>query len=346
MVRRFVRAHPFTCYYVLAATICASAVLWQYLYGQSWSASHGGAPFKYNETMWDGLTEFGHGRMYANVISLAWVAAMRNSVYFNVFLLGGAPTISALVITFICSGWRGIGRLFLRFKAWPTRAFRNDALWAYALVAAVYFGGVLINLAIMDQVKGPDFAVSRASIWGLPAAMLPLVYLVGGFLDEGAVQEELGWRGFALPVMLQKLSPLTTALWLGFLWWLWHFPREVPDMIAGKVVWASFIPGQFTFLMLVVFLSVIMTFFYHRTGGSVLIAMGIHGWSNFMNKGVSLFHVTEYKAITDVRLWICGIFAVLLVVIYRKDLGRRRFLELAVGASDDPIALPGSAPAL
>jgi membrane protease YdiL (CAAX protease family) len=335
-LRRAVRAHPFLSYYGVALLICASAVVWQSIYGAAWSAANGGAEFNYNEHLWAGLRAFmgGSDRMYANVISIGWVAATRESVFFNVFLLGGAPTISALLITAIGWGRPGLLRLVSRLKPWPSRAFRGDALRAYAILFVVLLAVSLFHVALMWKILGPAQALERASFWGLPAWLLPLSFFFGGFIDEGGSNEELGWRGFALPTLLSRMqaSPLTVALVLGFLWWAWHFPREVPDIVAGKVVWPSFIQGQFIFLVLVVALSVGMTFFYHRTGGSVISAVVIHGWTNFLTKGVSLWHVVKL----DDRTWLCVGVAVLLVAIYGRDLGRRRFLELGGADSMEP----------
>jgi membrane protease YdiL (CAAX protease family) len=192
----------------------------------------------------------------------------------------------------------------------------------YAVMAMVMFSMALLHIAVIYLNKGAHEAATAASIWGLPAWMLPIVFLVGGFIDEGGSNEELGWRGFALPVMLEKIrSPLVAALFLGFLWWLWHFPREVPDIAAGKTDWSQFIPGQLVFMGLVICMSVVMTYLFHRTG-SVWPAILVHGWGNFATKAVGIWSIEHF----DDRLWLFVVAAVLLTLITAGQLGRRSYL--------------------
>jgi membrane protease YdiL (CAAX protease family) len=52
-------------------------------------------------------------------------------------------------------------------------------------------------------------------------ALLPTIVIQ---LGTGAVGEELGWRGFLLPLLQRKASPVTSALVMSVLWSLWHSP--------------------------------------------------------------------------------------------------------------------------
>ena len=45
-----------------------------------------------------------------------------------------------------------------------------------------------------------------------------LLMLIGGG------QEEIGWRGFLLPELLKKLSPITSSLLVAIVWAVWHVP--------------------------------------------------------------------------------------------------------------------------
>lgn len=320
-MRQFIRAHPILCYYLLALAICSSVVVAQMLYGQAW-LHRTGHRFQYNEGLWALLTEFGHGRMYANLVSIGWSAA-HMPIYYGVFFFGGAPTISAIVINAVGWGRAGLLRLFGRLKPWASADFRRDALVVYAAVAALMFGMTLLHVALVYIYKGPAQMQVAASVWGLPPLLLPIPFLIGGLIDEGGTPEELGWRGFALPVMLDKFkTPLVAALFLGFLWWFWHFPREVPDILTGLTVWPSFILNQLIFMGLVICMTITMTYCFHRTG-SVLPSILIHGWGNFATKAVGVYDITHI----DDRTWMFVTVAVLLVVFTGTRLGRAGYLE-------------------
>ena len=320
-MRRFVRAHPVLSYYLLALAICSSVVVSQMLYSQAW-LQRTGQTFQYNEGLWKLLTQFGHGRMYANLISLAWCAA-HMPIYLGVFVFGGAPTISAVIINAIGWGRAGVFKLFGRLKPWASKDFRGDAFIVYAGLFALMFGMTLMHVVVLYIYKGPAETAAAASVWGLSPWLLVVPFLVGGLIDEGATPEELGWRGFALPIMLDKIkTPLVAALFLGFLWWLWHFPREAPDILAGSTVWPSFMLNQLVFMGLVIAMTVTMTFCFHRTG-SALPAILIHGWGNFASKALGIYDIIH----TDDRTWMFFIVAILLVLFTGVKLGRARYLE-------------------
>jgi membrane protease YdiL (CAAX protease family) len=80
------------------------------------------------------------------------------------------------------------------------------------------------------------------------------------------VGEELGWRGYALPRLLEKRSPLIASLILGVLWGLWHLPTF---LVPGTPQYGL---PLVAFVLLTVEYSILMTWVFLHTVGSVLIA--------------------------------------------------------------------------
>ncbi len=86
----------------------------------------------------------------------------------------------------------------------------------------------------------------------------------------GGLSEEPGWRGFALPRLQAKFSPLVSSLILGVFWAVWHAPArfggiEAKSLSDTLVEW-----------VLIVLVTVIFTWFFNRTKGSILVTALVH----------------------------------------------------------------------
>ena len=93
------------------------------------------------------------------------------------------------------------------------------ALYAATNVVALVFGEPL-DTSLLD-----GFVPSYLGTWGA-------VFFLGGL-------EEPGWRGFALPQLQDRYSPVRAALVLGVIWGLWHLPIQ-PLAIVLTVPMAFF----------------------------------------------------------------------------------------------------------
>ena len=83
--------------------------------------------------------------------------------------------------------------------------------------------------------------------------------------DSGGLGEEPGWRGFALPRLLQFMGPLPAALTLGAVWGVWHIPAFLAE---GGLAQSNF--GLF--LVSAVAMTVFMTWIYVHANGNFLVA--------------------------------------------------------------------------
>jgi len=95
--------------------------------------------------------------------------------------------------------------------------------------------------------------------------LLPVLVLVTALVGGG--NEEPGWRGFALPHLTERLSAFTASLVIGVVWAVWHFPlflMGAPRLLSGSLLLYS---------MVVVAVSVLLTWVYESTGRSVLLAL-------------------------------------------------------------------------
>jgi membrane protease YdiL (CAAX protease family) len=93
-----------------------------------------------------------------------------------------------------------------------------------------------------------------------------------------SLSEEPGWRGFALPRLQAKFSPLVSSLILGVLWAVWHAPGRFGGVEAKSV------SDTLVEWVLIVLVTVIFTWIFNRTKGSILVTALIHPAMNATTK--------------------------------------------------------------
>jgi len=129
------------------------------------------------------------------------------------------------------------------------------------------------------------------------AGMVAFVF-VYQFIYSNCLGEEVGWRGFALPRLQTRYSPLVASIIIGFFWALWHLPWWRAELGSFTSKYWLFVSGT-TFAS-----SFILTWLYNRTGGSIL--------------AVGLMHVSSNLSVKLVRftwIWLLLMMLVALIVI-------------------------------
>jgi membrane protease YdiL (CAAX protease family) len=108
--------------------------------------------------------------------------------------------------------------------------------------------------------------------YGLPPALIVPIGLLLWLL--GALPEEYGWRGYAMERLLKGNSPLIASLILGLVWGLWHLPLHFISTTTQYVI------PIWEYVLQTVVLTIIYTWLYLGTGGSVLVAGIFHAMGN------------------------------------------------------------------
>jgi uncharacterized protein len=182
-------------------------------------------------------------------------------------LLG--PAIAAVVVTAWTMGRPGVRDLLARLVRW-----RVPIRWWLVAVSPVAFLGLALAVMAAARQTLPDVAdFGRFS--GIPEIGLVGVLLL---IFAGALGEETGWRGYALPQLQRRFSPLASSLILAVLWFGWHLPQFF--VIA---TYRDFSPVQYVGMFLGLACgAVVLTWLYNRSGGSILLVIVWHGLYNFV----------------------------------------------------------------
>ena len=180
-----------------------------------------------------------------------------------VFLTVWAPTLVALFTTVRYGGLAGLRSFLARCFRW--RIGLRWYLISTVGLAGIALGARFIQAWATSTAPPPLFAVS---LW--PSFVYAGVSMM--ILDPGPIGEDPGWRGFALPRMLERFSPTAAAVLLGVVWTLWHLPAF---FFSGMPQAVLPLPQ---FIVAMVSVTVLMSWVSINTGGAVIPAILMH-WS-------------------------------------------------------------------
>ena len=155
--------------------------------------------------------------------------------------------------------------------------FRRVVRWRFGI--GWYTIALALPWALALTGTGVLLALGGSSQFGAGmAAGAAFSYFVIG-VPLFALTEELAWRGFALPRLQALLPALPASLVLGVVWALWHIPTFLlPSEGDSALPYAGF-------ALFVLAQSVLTTWLFNRSGGSVLIAGLFHAASDAVYAG-------------------------------------------------------------
>lgn len=174
-----------------------------------------------------------------------------------------APTVAAIMVTHILEGKPGVKKLLAKFLVWRV-GFR---WWLTAFLLAPV--AVLAAMGI--------YTLQGGTLGGIDLSQWYIVLLGPLFALPLYLGEEAGWRGFALPRLQKKYSALWSSVIVGALWVFWHTPAfwaSEGTAISGQPV-TLFAVGWY--LIFMIGISILHTFIYNNTKGSLLLALLFHG---------------------------------------------------------------------
>ena len=249
------------------------------------------------------------------------------------FLDGGDPTpavlvgafgpmVAAIVVTAFTQGRAGVGALFRRHSLGRRGGLRPYAVTVLIVAAIAGSAALPVYLGTAEV----EEAALRAALLGVPVQFL-LIALVGGG------NEELGWRGFALPRLQGSLPPLAANVTLGAVWAVWHAPLfDMAGTIQSEVNFPAY-------ALLCVGLTVVMGHVFNSARGGVLAAVIAHAAVNVVS-GLKGMLVGDPAGVFEVTAVLT--VAAILALATRGRLGLRAADDGRVPAADDGRTTTGA----
>ena len=173
-----------------------------------------------------------------------------------------------------------------------------------SIIASFLISGIYSSNPGISNLLQPIKGVKGKNIYLLIAFLIPLLLSLGGlifvilggtismdvnyfmpllsmtllfphlFFFGGPLNEEIGWRGFATPHLLEKYNPLITGLIIGIIWSIWHAPLHFIGFDSGG--WLGLL-WRFTYNIP---LGIIFTWYYVKSQGNLLGAIVFHASVN------------------------------------------------------------------
>jgi uncharacterized protein len=215
----------------------------------------------------------------------------------------GSPFIAALIVIPLTRGVAGLKELGLRMIRWRVR-------WYWYVVA------IGLPLAVVLVTVGLNVALGASvpSLAGVGSVSTVLMMFAIRLINpgDGALGEEPGWRGVALPGLQSTLSPLVSTLILGVAVTGWHVPLL---FMEEGLLQPSIIAG---FLLGTLAVTFFYTWLFNHTGGSVLMTVVAHASQGTIQIGALWSAGADFAQAMLLNSIVLSVLAIGLVVFDRK----------------------------
>jgi membrane protease YdiL (CAAX protease family) len=218
--------------------------------------------------------------------------------YMLMILLSG-PLVSGILLKVLFDGFNGLGEIFknlIRFKF----AFK----W--------YFLALLFTPLIVSTLLGLLSLYSDQYLPEILNADKKSEILIQGLVIGifGGLVEELGWTGFLLPKLLQKIKFFTAGMLVGLFWGIWHIPMTywASGDMNGAFSIDLFLPPFIFYLAVLPVYRIFMILVYSQTRSlflSILTHASLIFSTLFVLKPIATgFLLIVYYILLSLTLWI------------------------------------------
>lgn len=251
----------------------------------------------------------GTKRTYWIAFLVAWIVSALVFLAHNTFInhaplspiIIGFTLITVIPVAFVIS--MAYSRI-PTVKNYLDSLLRLRSVWGWALLALLWIPAlILVSIITQAKVKGMPIPLNQFPATGLGLIGLVTVKFMYQLFFFNATGEEVGWRGFALPRLQARTSPLVACLVLNVFWPLWHLFLW---MAEGKPISSPEYWGETYLTHLSA--TVTIVWFYNRSKGSILVAGIAHAAAN---TAFAFFSNLDWVAYS----WTAAVAALALILI-------------------------------
>lgn len=208
------------------------------------------------------------------------------------------PSLSAAIVVRATQGPEAVAGLFAGLVR-----FKLPARWYLASLIPL---GVVALAVLGYQLSG------GAPEGGTPLTFSIWFHLLVINLLTGPTGEEPGWRGFALPRLLERYSPLKACLVLGLMWSFWHLGMW---LVASGYSGTSLLIYILEFTVTIMGLNLLMVWIYQHVPDSLAPMVVAHFVFNF---GAELVFPGALGLGARLPLfgWLAGAFVLAAVIVW------------------------------
>ncbi len=179
--------------------------------------------------------------------------------------------------------------------------------WKAYLLPVIIFGGSTFVAWFFPELSGEKrLPMLLPSIWVFIPVLMFMIFLGGG-------QEELGWRGYALPVLENKFGIWSANIILGVIWAFWHIPTW---FITGTTQSHMNFGG---FVLLMTGYSFILSWIRKISGNRSFSGLYAHGLANAFIPVMPTFNIQDSLIQPRYWIWVILTLAIGMLITFFRD---------------------------
>lgn len=217
---------------------------------------------------------------------------------------GGSPSVTALFIVFFTYSKEQRKDYFMRCFSFRYMGIKwlilTVLFFTLISILAIWFGVYLLGYEM------PEMNYIHAIIHNPLNLFLVLFFSV----ISGPLNEEFGWRGYALDKLFVRFGFTRATLLLGFIWGIWHLAWYFTPGQAQYDLLQNSLFDAIMYIPSVMLLNFVVSYVYIKTKRSILAGASVHMFANLLGSQLLSPYSTEISmTIRYTKMLFCGCIA-------------------------------------